>query len=210
VDDLARVLKPKADGGILVQRGQVEVVSSLERDGGPVFRDLRWGVYVTFTAESDYVQRCFDEYGVVTDESGKYAAMYKPYHLIGLELGISVASIGVRNEPTGAPDDFRADVVAVAKRDLRVGETLDGEGGYTVYGKLMPAADSLRIQGLPIGLAHGVELKRAVSAGEPLSWNDVEVKRTDAVKVRREMESLFSSASAEEMAGATAGARGKA
>ena len=208
VDDLPRILKPVRDGGVLHHRGQVEVVSSLERDGQPVFRDLRWGVYVTFAADSEYVRRCFDEYGLVTDETGDYAAMYKPYHLIGLELGISVASVGLRGEATGAADDFRADVVAVAKRDLRGGEMLDGEGGYTVYGRLMPAADSLRIAGLPIGLAHGIPMKCAVRAGEPLSWNDVDARETDAVNVRREMERLFSAGSAAKAAAATASVHG--
>ncbi|MGH6926829.1 MAG: NAD(P)H-dependent oxidoreductase, partial [Dongiaceae bacterium] len=87
VDDLPSVLRPEAEGGQLHHKGQVEVVSSLARDGGPVFRDLRWGVHVVFEAPSDYVQRCFAEYGLVTDPSGRYSALYKPYHLIGLELG---------------------------------------------------------------------------------------------------------------------------
>ncbi len=192
VDDLPHKLKPASAGGVLQHRGQVEVVSSIERDGRPVFRDLRWGVYVTFAADSEYVRRCFDEYGLVTDASGDYAAMYKPFHLIGLELGISVASAGLRNEPTGAPDDFRADVVAVAKRSLKAGENLDGEGGYTVYGKLMRAADSLRLQGLPIGLAHGMRLTRDLAEGEPLSWKDVTGRENDhAVLTRREMEREF-------------------
>ncbi|MGH8744142.1 MAG: NAD(P)H-dependent oxidoreductase, partial [Burkholderiales bacterium] len=136
VDELPQVLRPKSEGGVLERSGMVEVVSSLKRDGTPVARDLRWGVYVVFKAPSDYASRCFKEYGLATDDSGRYSAMYKPYHLIGLELGISVASVGLRNEPTGTPDDFRGDVVAVAKRDLKAGEVLDGEGGYTVYGKL--------------------------------------------------------------------------
>ncbi|MDH3515098.1 MAG: Gfo/Idh/MocA family oxidoreductase [Gammaproteobacteria bacterium] len=193
VDDLPRVLRPRADGGRLHHRGQVEVISSLERDGQPVFRDLRWGVYVTFAADSEYVRRCFKEYGLVTDPEGNYSAMYKPCHLIGLELGISVASVGLRGEPTGAPTGFRADVVATAKRDLAAGEALDGEGGYTVYGRLMPAADSLRLSGLPLGLAHGVKLKRPVKAGAPVRWDDAEIDAGDAaVRFRREMERAFS------------------
>ena len=144
VDDLARLLKPRADGGLLQHRGQVEVISSLERDGRPVFRDLRWGVYVTFAADSEYVRRCFKEYGLVTDPSGEYSSMYKPFHLIGLELGISVASAGLRREATGAAIGWRGDVVGTAKRGLRAGEVLRGEGGFTVHGKLMPAAASLR------------------------------------------------------------------
>ncbi len=191
VDDLPRVLRPRDAGGQLHHAGQVEVVSSLERDGSPVARDLRWGVYVTFAADSDYVRRCFHEYGLVTDSSGNYSAMYKPYHLIGLELGISVASVGLRREPTGAATGFRGDVVATAKRDLKAGETLDGEGGYTVYGKLMPAADSLACGGLPLGLAHGVKLTHAVAKSRSVTWNDVATIDNDAARVRREMEHSF-------------------
>jgi predicted homoserine dehydrogenase-like protein len=190
-DDLARVLKPAAEGGRLHHRGQVEVVSSLERDGRPVARDLRWGVHVTLAADSDYVRRCFGEYGLATDETGNYAAMYKPYHLIGLELGISVAAVGLRREPTGAPTGFRGDVVAVAKRDLVAGATLDGEGGYTVWGRLMPARDSLALGGLPIGLAHGVRLTRAVKKGAALTWRDIAKPEMEAARVRLEMEALF-------------------
>ena len=191
VDDLPRVLRPRDAGGELHHAGQVEVISSLERDGRQVARDLRWGVYVTFAADSDYVRRCFHEYGLITDASGNYSAMYKPYHLIGLELGISVASVGLRREATGAANGFRGDIVATAKRDLKAGETLDGEGGYTVYGKLMPAADSLACGGLPLGLAHGVKLARAVAKGGALTWNDVAAINSDAARFRREMEAVF-------------------
>ena len=192
VDDLPRLLKPQDQGGLLDHVGQVEVISSLERDGRPVFRDLRWGVYVTFEAPSDYVRRCFAEYGLVTDPSGRYAAMYKPYHLIGLELGISVASAALRGEATGSATGFRGDAVATAKRDLKAGEMLDGEGGHTVYGKLMPAAASLAAAALPIGLAHGVKLTRGVAAGATVGWADVTADATDAaVALRREMEAVF-------------------
>lgn len=209
VDDLPRVLRPRDAGGQLHHPGQVEVVSSLERDGRPVFRDLRWGVYVIFAAQAgagrDYVERCFREYGVVTDDSGRYAALYKPSHLIGLELGISVASVGLRGEPTGAPlswfDDgsgsWVADVVATAKRDLAPGKTLDGEGGCTVYGRLMPAAESRACGGLPIGLAHGVRLKRPVAAGSAVGWADVDMdEASEAVRFRREMEQSFGTSAA--------------
>lgn len=192
VDDLARILKPREHGGILDQRGQVEVISSVERDTRPVFRDLRWGVYVTFAADSEYVARCFKEYGLITDPSGQYSSMYKPFHLIGLELGITVASIGLRGESTGAPICWHGDVVATAKRDLKVGEVLDGEGGYTVYGKLLPASESLALGGLPLGLAHGVKLVRPVAAGQAVSWDDVAFDpNARAVAFRREMEAVF-------------------
>jgi predicted homoserine dehydrogenase-like protein len=192
VDDLPSILKPVADGGILAERGTVEVVSSIERDGRPVFRDLRWGVYAVFEAPSPYVRDCFAQYGLKTDDSGRYAATYKPYHLIGLELGVSVASIAVRGEATGATGDWRGDVAATAKRALRAGERLDGEGGFTVYGKLMPTADSLAQDALPIGLAHNMVLKNDVPAGRAVRWSDVAYEADqEAIRIRREMETLF-------------------
>jgi predicted homoserine dehydrogenase-like protein len=193
-DDLATVCRPRQDGGSLNHPGTVEVVSSLERDGRPVERDLRWGVFVTFKAASDYVARCFSEYGLATDESGAYAALYRPFHLIGLELGISVAYAALQGEATGTPTGFRGDVVAVAKRDLDPGEQLDGEGGYTVYGSLMPAGDSVALEALPVGLAHGAELNKAVGAGEVVRWSDVTVDEgQQTIKLRREMERRFRS-----------------
>jgi predicted homoserine dehydrogenase-like protein len=192
VDDLPHVMRPRAHGGVLEKSGVVEVVSSLERDGRPVFRDLRWGVYVVLEAPNDYAADCFRQYGLKTDASGRYAAMYKPYHLIGLELNISILSAALRREPTGQAREFRGDVASVAKRALRAGETLDGEGGYTVWGKLMPAAASLKSDALPIGLAHGVRLKNDIAHGALVRWSDVEIDADDeTIKTRRAMEADF-------------------
>jgi predicted homoserine dehydrogenase-like protein len=188
--DLAQVCRPRSVGGMLEHAGTVEVVSSLQRDGRPVQEDLRWGVYVTFEAGSPYVEACFAQYGVRTDSTGRYAALVRPLHLVGLELGISVAAVALRREPTGCPDGFRADVVAVAKRALLAGELLDGEGGYTVYGRLMRADESLSIGALPIGLAQGIPLLRPVAAGAVVLWDDIRLDESlEAVALRREMAS---------------------
>ncbi|MBE0530925.1 MAG: Gfo/Idh/MocA family oxidoreductase [Rhodospirillales bacterium] len=193
-EDLARMLIPASEGGVLHHKGQVEVVSSRTRDGRDLPNNLRWGVYVVFEAPTDYVRNCFRDYGMITDRSGRYSALWRPYHLIGLELGISVAAAALRGEATGRATGFRGDVVATAKRNLRAGEVLDGEGGYRVWGKLMPAADSLAIGGLPIGLAHGVKLKRDIPAGQALRWADVIADETlEGVRLRREMEAAFAS-----------------
>jgi predicted homoserine dehydrogenase-like protein len=189
VDDIPALMRPRAEGGVLHHKGQVEVVSSLRADGSPINYDIRFGVWVVFEGESDYIRRCFTEYGVKTDPSGRYACLYKRWHLIGLEVGISVASVGLRGEPTGYATGWRADAVAVAKRDLKEGELLDGEGGYTVVGRLMPAADSRAQNCLPLGLAHGWKILHPVAAGTPVRWNDVAVdEKLTAVRVRREME----------------------
>jgi predicted homoserine dehydrogenase-like protein len=190
VDEIPSLMRPKSEGGVLHHKGQVEVVSSLNTDGTPIPYDIRFGVFVVFEAETDYIKRCFEEYGVKTDPSGRYACLYKRWHLIGLEVGISVASVGLREEPTGCATGWRADAVATAKKDLKAGEVLDGEGGYTVVGRLTPADVSLRENLLPLGLAHGWKVLNPVKAGQPLRWSDVAFDASStAVRVRREMES---------------------
>jgi len=189
VEDLATIMRPAAEGGALEHKGMVEVASSLTREGQPVPYDIRQGVWVVFEGDTDYLRHCFTEYKVKTDPSGRYSSLYKRWHLIGLELPISVASVGLRHEPTGVATCFNADVSAVAKRNLKAGEILDGEGGYTVTGGLRPAATSLAGGYLPLGLAHNVKLKSDVADNTVLTWSDVEIDETTAAyRLRRWME----------------------
>ncbi len=192
VEDIPFVTRPITEGGVLERKGMVEVISSLEANGRKIPYDIRMGVWVTVEAETDYIKNCFEEYNAHTDPSGRYFTLYKRWHLIGLEVGYSVASLALRGEPTGVAHCWNADVVATAKRDLRVGEVLDGEGGYTVWGKLLPADSSAHIGGLPLGLAHGIKLLRPVRQGQSLTWADVAIDTTTkAYQLRREMEALF-------------------
>ncbi len=189
VDNLANVLRPEQDGGILSNKGQVEVVSSLERDGTPVFRDLRWGVYIVIEAPNDYSAECFKQYGMNTDTSGRYSAIYKPFHMIGLELNISILSAVFLNKPTGSTQGFVSDVVAVSKTDLKAGQKLDGEGGFTVWGKLCPAKKSVENSYLPIGVANNVTLNKDVNVNTTLKWNDINIDETSKeIELRLKME----------------------
>jgi predicted homoserine dehydrogenase-like protein len=193
--ELADVCKPRAAGGTLEKVGVTEVVSSVYRDRSDVPHHLALGTYVVIEGESDYARRCFKEYHLLPDRSGCYAALYRPIHLIGLELGVSIASAALRGEPTGCPTGFRSDVVATAKRSLRKGEMLDGEGGYCVWGRQTPAGRSLAEGLLPLGLAHNVKLTHDVAAGAALKWSDVAYDPADfAVKIRREMEAAYAPA----------------
>ena len=192
VDDIPSLMRLKSEGGCLERKGMVEVVSSLRPDGSSVGYDIRKGVWVCIEAASEYIRRCFKEYQVVTDPDGRNMVLYKKWHLIGLELGVSVAAVGLRGEPTGFATCFNADVVATAKRALQPGEMLDGEGGYTVYGKLFPARKSLAIGGLPLGLAHKLKVVRPVAKDQPLTWDDVVVEPgLSAYRLRKEMEALY-------------------
>jgi predicted homoserine dehydrogenase-like protein len=192
IEDIPYVTRPVSEGGVLERKGMVEVISSLEADGRAIPYEIRMGVWVTVEGETEYIRNCFEEYKAHTDPSGRYFTLYKRWHLIGLEVGVSVASVALRGEATGVATCWNADVVATAKRDLQPGEVLDGEGGYTVWGKLLPAATSLKMGGLPLGLAHDVKLVRPVKKGQSLTWADVAMDTsTRAWKVRNEMESLF-------------------
>jgi predicted homoserine dehydrogenase-like protein len=187
--DLARVFRPVADGGRLARSGLVDIAASQEPDGREVFNNIRYGVFVTFKAHNEYARACFAQYGLQTDPSGWYASLWRPFHLIGLETSVSVLSAVLRGEPTGSSREFRGDAVATAKRDMKPGEMLDGEGGYAVWANAIPAARSLELGALPIGLAHNVKLKRAVARDTIVRFEDVELERDlDVVALRREME----------------------
>jgi|TARA_B100000959_G_scaffold57579_1_gene60152 predicted homoserine dehydrogenase-like protein len=190
--ELADVCKPAEDGGCLTARGTTEVVSSLTRDGASVPHHLAMGTYVVIEAAGDYARQCFREYHMLQDRSGRYASLYRPTHMIGMELGVSIASAAIRGEPTGCPTGFHADVAATAKRQLKAGETLDGEGGHCVWGRQMSAADSLALGALPLGLAADVTMRHDVDAGAILTYDDVVIDASDsAVTARRQMESAF-------------------
>ncbi len=192
VEDIPYVTRPISEGGVLEKKGMVEVISSLEANGRKIPYDIRMGVWVTVEAETDYIKNCFEEYNAHTDPSGRYFTLYKRWHLIGLEVGMSVASVALRKEATGVAHCWNADVVATAKRDLKPGEILDGEGGYTVWGKLLPAQKSVAMGGLPLGLAHDIKVIRPVKKGQSLSWDDVAVDTsTHAYKIRQELEKKF-------------------
>ena len=192
IEDIPFVTRPISEGGVLEKKGMVEVISSLEANGRKIPYDIRMGVWVTVEAETDYIKNCFEEYNAHTDPSGRYFTLYKRWHLIGLEVGMSVASVALRKEATGVAHCWNADVVATAKRDLKPGEILDGEGGYTVWGKLLPATKSVAMGGLPLGLAHDIKLIRPVKKGQSLCWNDVAVDTsTHAYKIRQELEAKF-------------------
>ncbi|CAM5781340.1 NAD(P)H-dependent oxidoreductase [Rhizobacter fulvus] len=187
--DLAKVFRPASDGGRLPRSGLVDIAASQEPDGREVFNNIRFGVFVTFKAPNEYAKACFKQYGLLTDPSGWYGSMWRPFHMIGLETSISILSAVLRNEATGCSKEFRGDAVATAKRDLKAGEMLDGEGGFAVWANAIPASRSLALGALPIGLSHNVKLKRAVAKDTIVSFDDVELVRDlDVVALRQEME----------------------
>ena len=189
IDDIPSLMRPHNQGGSLEHSGMVEVVNGLKPDGTEYNHNIRMGVFVVVEAETEYQKKCLEEYKVKTDDTGRFMCLYKQWHLIGLELGMSVASVALRGEATGVAQEFRGDVVAVAKRDLTAGEILDGEGGYTVAGQLRPSTSSLQGKMLPLGHTGEARMKRDVKMDTVLTYDDVELDETlSAMKLRRSME----------------------
>ncbi len=192
LQDLASVFKPASEGGRLAKPGLVEIAASQEPDGREVLNNIRYGMFVTFRAPDEYTRECFGQYGLLTDKSGWYGSMWRPFHLIGLETSVSVLSACLRGEPTGTALEFRGDAVATAKSDLKAGDWLDGEGGYATWAKAIPATISTRIDALPMGLAHKVKLKRDVPRDTIVTYTDVDiVDDLDVVDLRREQVSTM-------------------
>jgi predicted homoserine dehydrogenase-like protein len=190
--DLAQVFKPVADGGRLEKPGLVDIAASREPDGRVVLNNIQYGMFVTFKAPDTYARDCFKQYGLLTDDSGWYGSMWRPFHLIGLETSVSVLSACLRNEATGSSTRYRADAVATAKRDLKAGDWLDGEGGFTVWAKAIPARIAAPIQALPIGLAHHVRLVRDVAQDQVVTFADVDLTEDqDIVALRREQDAMM-------------------
>ncbi len=192
VEQIATICRPSSVGGVLAGDGSVEVMSSVTRAGEWIPFNTQEGVFVVVKATNNYVSGCFTEYPWHPDPTGQYAALYRPYHYVGLELNISIANAALRGVATGSPIGFHGDVVATAKKDLRTGDFLDGEGGFTVWGKLVSARTSVRNSLLPVALAHHVELKNDIAKGQSVSWDDVIIDESlaTALELRRETEAL--------------------
>ena len=192
LEEIATICRPREVGGVLAHEGTVDVMSSYTREGDWIPHNTQEGVFVVVKATNAYVAECFQEYPWHPDPTGQYAALYRPYHYVGLELNVSIANAVLRGVATGTAVGFTADVVATAKKDLVAGDTLDGEGGFAVYGKLVSARTSVAEGYLPVALAHHVPLKRDIKQGESVRWDDVEVDDSlaQAIELRRETEAL--------------------
>ncbi len=186
VYDIAKKLIPKDEGGLIDYIGQVEVISSIDLKKKDIANDLRWGVYIVIKAQNEYVKNCFKDYGMVTDNSGNYSAIWRPYHYIGLELAQSIYSISLDLKPTGFTKNYNSDVAAIAKKDLKIGEKLDGEGGFCARGKLISSQKSKEDRILPLGLTDSAIIKKNIKKDELIKLTDVELQLPKEVIEARE------------------------
>ena len=186
VYDIAKKMIPKKDGGLIDSEGQVEVISSIDLEKKDIKNDLRWGVFIVLKAKNEYVKNCFKDYGMITDSSGNYSAIWRPYHYIGLELAQSIYSIALDNRATGFTKNYNAEVASIAKKDLKKGEKLDGEGGFCARGRLVTSKKSKKDKILPLGLTDNAILIRDINKDDIIKLDDVHLNLPeDIVKARK-------------------------
>ncbi len=176
-DTIADVYVPVDEGGVLGQNGVVEYG-----------RGIAPGVFVVFTTDHPKIVRDL-RYLKVGD--GPYWALYRPYHLTSLETPISIARAVLSGDTTIATDrPPTAETVAVAKRDLEAGETVDGLGGYSVHGLIHRVSSAREAGMLPLGLAPGSVLRKPVARGQTLTYDDVELDESLTIVHLRRLQDL--------------------
>ncbi len=168
------------DGGLLSQPGVVDYVTGPEMAGGVWV--VVWVSHETIIEDLRYLKV----------GQGPYFCFFRPYHLWFLEAGLSVARAHLMRQATLVPQAMpTSEVLAIAKRDLEPGERLDGVGGYTYYGWLDRADSARELNGLPLGLAEGASVKRAVEQGTIITHDDVVLDEDSLlVRLRRQQDAL--------------------
>jgi predicted homoserine dehydrogenase-like protein len=200
-ETISSIFALDSDGGLATFAPAVDYVQGSAMAGG---------VFVTVRIDD---RRIAQDLNYLKVGSGNYFTFFRPYHLWFLEAPISIARAVINRETMLVPMDHpTADVVSVAKKDLKPGETLDTFGGYTFRGVLYDSSElpgvsagatgegsgrgsgpGTRVAGsrpLPAGIAPGARMTRAVAAGETVTWDDVELDEDKpVVQLRRRQDS---------------------
>ncbi|MCX6346648.1 MAG: NAD(P)-dependent oxidoreductase, partial [Actinobacteria bacterium] len=178
IKELANVLIPKKDGGILSKSGVVEYVIG----------DLAPGVFLVYTTDSKIIKRDLD---YLKNGSGPYYLLYRPYHLASIETPLSVAKAFLYNEATIEPGfGFVSEVMTIAKKDLNPGDILDGIGGFACYGLIELHEVTKKDRYLPIGISEGSVVKRKISKDEPIKYDDVDLNENSILFNLRKIQDL--------------------
>jgi len=188
IEDIPCVFSLREEGGILSRHGVVELANSMAEDGKTMLDNpLRMGVFVVIRTDHPFIQEDLTSYHLYPGGNGNNFLLYRPYHLVAVEAPISIAKAALYGQPTGAPlPKPVAEVITLAKRNLKRGEQLDGSGGYTVNGLIEKAEIARSENLLPLGLAYGVKLKQDVPQGTAITYDMVELDEDSFVlKLRR-------------------------
>lgn len=161
VDQLASVLIPEADGGVLSKPGCVDY--SIGKGVSP-------GVFVVIKAEHP---RIHERMADLKMGEGPYFTFHRPYHLTSLEVPLTAARIMLTGKPDMVPLPRRvAEVCARAKRDIAAGETLGAVGEFCYRSFTMKAEDAAAANAIPCGLLERGMALQPIAKGQLLTWDN--------------------------------------
>ena len=176
-DQMAKVLIPRADGGILNKKGVVDYT---------VGKGVAPGVFVIVEAEHPRIIERMDDLHV---GKGPYYAFFRPYHLTSLEVPLTAARIMLYDRPDMVPlPNPVAEVCAVAKRDLAVGETFDAIGETCYRSFILTVEDARRQHAVPVGLLEGGKVTAPVKKGELLTRANATPDQTTRLYALRQLQ----------------------
>jgi len=180
IKNLSSVFTLKEKGGILSQEGVVDYALG----------DVAPGVFVVISTNNPHLRKDMD---YLRMGHGPNYLLYRPYHLANIEVPISIARAIIYHEATlKAKEPLVAETITVAKKDLRIGEKLDGIGGYTVYGSIEKVNIARREKLLPLGLAQGAIMKKNIPEDECITYDDVELDKSSfLLNLRKIQDELF-------------------
>ncbi|MDR2371424.1 MAG: SAF domain-containing protein, partial [Treponema sp.] len=167
--------------GVLKHRGVVDYAIG----------DVNPGVFVIFTTENQKLRE-----GLIQRDMGPGPCylLFRPYHLCSCETPLTVAQAVIYGESTGYPGRrLYSECTAIAKRDLKTGETLDGIGGYCYRVGIEKYEDALALKALPAGLAKGAVLTRDIAKDGVITYNDVRFEGESVLRnMRNVQDNLYS------------------
>lgn len=176
VDELSTLFRLKEDGGILSRYGVVDYVNGVAP-----------GVFIIVTTDNPIVH---EEMQYLSMGEGPLYTLYRPYHLTSLETPLTAARAVLYHEPTIVPRGGKlvAEVLTVAKKDLNVGDVIDGIGGYTVYGSIDTYEVATKENALPIGLAANAVVKTPIPKGTIITKDMVDMDTNSLIYKLRELQ----------------------
>jgi predicted homoserine dehydrogenase-like protein len=178
LDDLVKVFIPKGDGGILSKRGCVDYSTG----------KVAPGVFAIVATDETRIIKDMKFLGM---GDGPYYMFYRPFHLCNIETPIAAAESVLYGETTVIPKTLVSEVVALAKRDLKAGEIIEGIGSADIFNTIYTYQDARAKKGIPMGIAPGGKVLRDTARGEMLTEDNFAPDTSTLVYKLRQMQNAM-------------------
>jgi predicted homoserine dehydrogenase-like protein len=179
LEDLLKVFRPKADGGIFDTRGTVDYSTGR----------IAPGIFVVVYSADQRIQK---DMKFITHADGPYYLLFRPYHLCDLETPQSIAEAVLLNEVTVTADNMNSEVCTIAKRNIRAGEKIRGIGSADIFGKIYSFSQARQLNAIPIGIAESGVALLDIPKGALLTRENLLPDRSSFIyRLREEQDNLL-------------------